>query len=154
MKVFISYSTPDLELVYKIAQYIKPHGEVFFWDKGKIPGQESWPTIFSWIDQADLVLAVITEKTLTRAMPVGQEIGRAQKGGKIIIPLVGPDVDSKDLGCLNGITFQRIHPGNPVPALQTIEQLAVARKQKVEQDQAIIIVGLIALLFVVFASEK
>ena len=153
MKVFISYSTPDLGLVYKIGEHIKPYGEVFFWDKDKNPGAESWPTIFSWIDQADLVLAVITEQTLSRALPVGQEIGRAQKGGKLIIPLVGPAVVANDLGCLNGITFQRIQPENPIPALLSIEKLVAARKQKVEQDQAIIIAGLIGLV-VVFASKK
>ncbi|MDA8161648.1 MAG: toll/interleukin-1 receptor domain-containing protein [Desulfobacteraceae bacterium] len=98
MKVFISYSTPDLGLVYKIAQHVAPHGEVFFWDKDKNPGTESWSTIFSWLDQSDLVLAVITERTLSRAMAVGQEIGRAKAKEKLIVPLVGPDVQAADLG--------------------------------------------------------
>ncbi|MBP7795163.1 MAG: toll/interleukin-1 receptor domain-containing protein [Elusimicrobiales bacterium] len=154
MRVFISYSTPDLALVYKIAQYIKPYGDVFFWDKDKILGKESWPTIFSWIDQADLVLAVITEKTLTRAMPVGQEIGRAQKGGKLILTLVGPDVQSSELGFLNGITYQRIQLDNLGPALKNIERVILATKEKLEQRQAIFIVSAIALLLMSFESEK
>lgn len=155
MKVFISYSTPDLGLVYKIAEHIRPHGEVFFWDKDKNPGAESWATIFSWIDQSDLVLAVITEKTLTRAMPVGQEIGRAKAKDKLIVPLIGPEVQPAELGFLNGITYQQIHTDNPGPALKNIERVILARKEKLEQGQALFIVGgVIALFALIFSSDK
>ncbi len=155
MKIFVSYSTPDLALVYKITEHVRLHGEVFFWDKDKNPGAESWPTIFSWIDQADLVLALITEKTLSRAMSVGQEIGRAKAKEKIIIPLVGPDVRASELGFLSGITYQQIRPDNPSPTLKNIERVILARKEKLEQGKALFIVGgVIALFALILSSDK
>ena len=78
MRLFISYSTGDLEIVDQIADALRPHAEVFYWDKDKEPGKDTWQTIFRWIDSADLVIAVITDKTVARAMSVGQEIGHAK----------------------------------------------------------------------------
>jgi hypothetical protein len=82
MKIFISYSTDDIRLVHKIATSLCSYSEVYYWAKDYIPGEEVWPTIFSWIDNSDLVIAVITDKTVSRAMSVGQEIGRAKTKNK------------------------------------------------------------------------
>ncbi|MBI1821765.1 MAG: toll/interleukin-1 receptor domain-containing protein [Nitrospirae bacterium] len=150
MKIFISYSTDDLSLVHRIAEYLRPHVEVLFWDKSKVPGQEAWPTIFNWIDQSDLVLAVISDKTVSRAMSVGQEIGRAKAKTKTIIPLVAPGVSSSDLGCLNGITYQKIDPNNPGPALKNIEKGLLERKLQFENTQTLLLLGgILALLWLV-----
>lgn len=135
MKIFLSYSTPDLDIVRKIATYIQKHATVLFWDKDKEPGKESWPTIFQWIDQSDLVLVVITGNTVKRAMAVGNEVGHAKAKSKTIIPLVAPEVPTSELGCLNSITYQPINPNNPGPDLTRINQLVLAHKQKLEQKQ-------------------
>lgn len=152
MKIFISYSTADTELVSHVADFAKAHAEVFYWEESKIPGQEDWPTIFNWIDQSDLVLAVITDETVRRAMAVGQEIGRAITKGKTIIPLVGPYVDSKELGFLGRVTYQRIQPENPGPALQTVEKVILAKKQSLETWRAISVIGGI-LALILLSSE-
>lgn len=154
MKIFISYSTADLELVHNIASYIKPHAEVYYWHKSKIPGQEDWPTIFNWIENSNLVLAVITDKTVSRAMSVGQEIGHAKAKGKTIIPLVGPNVDSKELGFLSRIIYQPIQPNNPGPALQAIEKVILVKKQQIEKQQAIFLIGGIFALILLLSSES
>lgn len=155
MKIFISYSTSDLNLVNKIADQIRPFAEVFFWDKSKMPGEEVWPTIFSWIDNADLVMAIITGNTLSRAMAVGQEIGRAKAKGKHIVPLVSREVPSTELGFLSGITYQPVDPYNSDHAMQDIKSLVMGKKKKIEDDQTLFAVGGIALLFLaLITSEK
>jgi len=105
MRLFISYSTGDLEIVKQIAEALHPYAQVYYWDRDKVPGDDAWHTIFSWIDSADLVICVITDKTISRAMAVGNEIGRAQAKGKKIIPVKSKDVESSELGSLYGITF-------------------------------------------------
>ena len=75
MKVFISYSVEDTAIVRKIADEIRPHAEPYFWDQNKSPGEEVWKTIQNWIDGADCVIAVITDKVVARGESVNQEIG-------------------------------------------------------------------------------
>lgn len=154
MKVFISYSTDDISIVHTIAQHVRPHAEVFYWDKSKVPGQKSWPTIFTWVNQADLVLALITGKTVSRAMSVGQEIGHAKAKGKTIIPIVSPEVPNSELGFLSGITYQRIQQNNPGPALESVKRVILAKKQQIESNQAFLIIGgILALLFITTSGE-
>ena len=79
MKIFISYSVDDTRMVGTIANHIGRHAEVYFWDKSKELGSEVWPLIFQWIDQADVVIAVITDNTVRRAMAFGQELGTRRR---------------------------------------------------------------------------
>lgn len=97
MKVFISYSTEDLSLVRQIADEIRAHAEVFYWDETRTPGEHAWNQIFAWIDQSDAVVAVITDKTVSRGISVGQEIGHAKAKQKTILPIVASDVPVTEL---------------------------------------------------------
>lgn len=78
MKVLISYSTADIDIVRKIDGQISTIAQVFYWDKDKEPGKDAWNTIFKWVDSADIAVSLITDKTLKRAMSVGLEIGHAK----------------------------------------------------------------------------
>jgi len=153
MKIFLSYSTPDEKLVHEIANYIRRHAEVYYWDKSKVPGSEVWPTIFKWIDQSDLVLVVITGNTVSRAMSVGQEVGHAKAKDKTIIPIVSSEVPISELGFLSGIIYQQIDPKNPGPAMQAIERIVLGRKQQIEWQRELFIIGGI-LLLVWLGSKK
>jgi hypothetical protein len=148
VKIFISYSTTDLALVRSIVAHISAPDQVFYWDKDKEPGKESWPTIFGWIDQADLVLVLITDSTVKRAMAVGQEVGHATKAKKRIIPLVAPGIPDDELGCLKGITYQPFDPSHPVPSLGQVRGLVANRGKEMQEEQktALWIVGGIAAL--------
>ena len=131
MNVFISYSVGDTELVQIVANSIKHKAAVInYWDKSKEPGKEVWPTIYGWIDTADLVLVLITDKTIARALSVGQEIGHAKKANKQIIPLVAKNVPSSELGFLAGITYIPLDTVNPAGALQSLQ----AELEKLEQE--------------------
>ena len=120
MIIFISYSTEDLSLVHQIADYLKHHATVRYWDKDRLPGEKDWEQIFGWIDETDLVLAVITDNTVARAMAVGNEIGYAKNQGMTIIAIVADGVSEAQLGCLKGITYERIDRDNPGPAMETV----------------------------------
>lgn len=128
MKIFISYGNADLKLVKFIGQHLSKHADIYYWDKNKELGAAAWQTIFQWIDNSDLVLALITGETLQRAMAVGQEIGRAKAKNKTIIPLITTDVPQGQLGMLEGITYQRITNENFVSELKNIERRVIAQK--------------------------
>ena len=154
MKVFISYSAEDLSLVKWIGNQIEPHADVFYWANNKQPGAEAWTTIYSWIDQSDLVLAVITDSAVSRAMSVGQEIGRAKAKGKTVIPIVTPNVSSSELGCLSETTYQKIDSENPGVALNAIKQVILAKKQSLENQQTMFfVVGGVLMLLLLTSKE-
>jgi len=153
MRVFISYSTPDLNLVHQIAKSAGANADVKFWAKDKEPGQDAWPTIFSWIDASDLVLVLITGHTVARAMAVGNEVGRAKAKGKLVIPLVSPGIPQAELGCLNGVTYEHIDPFNPMPALKRINALIASMAQKLATQQGWLWLGGTVALLLLFASN-
>jgi hypothetical protein len=152
MRLFISYSTDDLDTVKELARSLKPHAEVFYWDKSKEPGTSAWDKIFSWIDIADLVVAIITDKTVSRAMAVGQEIGRARAKKKTIVPLVAPGVKDADLGCLDGITYITLTEGSLDDVTGILEKLIYKTKKQKEQANknlwtVLIVLGLASAIF-------
>jgi hypothetical protein len=165
MNIFISYSTGDLKLVRKLAEGLELYADVFYWDKNKEPGEEVWPKIFEWIDKADKVIAVITDKTVSRGLAVGQEIGRAKAKGKIIIPLVLNTVDSSELGFLSGITYVPFSENNSIAAFQEIMQCTIGRnlnlmvpvesdKQSAGSDYTLFIILGILLLLAIFSGGE
>jgi len=131
MKVFISYSIDDSDLLHQLIDAIRVCGdEVRCWDKSREPGREVWPSIFGWIDECDIVIAIITDKTVKRGLSVGNEIGHATAKGKPILPLVGPDVGPGDLGCLGSVVFQRIERGNAGEAILAVQRTLASYKER------------------------
>lgn len=155
MNVFISYSVADVDLLRKVAQVIAAGGDrPLCWDTSKTPGQEVWPSIFGWIDACDLVIVIITDQTVGRAMAVGQEVGRARAKGKPIVPLVSAGVKPEDLGCLNGVIYQPISRENTSDALATVQRTIEGMKlQKAEQQKQLLVVGGIVGLLWLFGQE-
>lgn len=156
MKVFISYSVEDTQLVRQIADQLRSVTErVYWWERSKEPGSEAWPSIFGWIDQSDLVLAVITDKTVRRAMAVGNEIGHAKAKRKPIIPLIAPEVNEADLGCLKGVTYERIDRDNPGPAMESVKRVITRMKQDAveRQKQLAVFLGILGLIWLLGGKE-
>lgn len=153
MKIFISYGNDNLKLVEYVAQNLQPLSEIYYWNQNKEPGQAAWSTIHSWIDNSDLVIAVITGQVVKRAMAVGNEIGRAMSKGKTVIPIVTPDVLESELGCLHGITHQRIDLQNPHSAISNIQQVILKKKTEKEQQNAFLILGGIITLLTLFSKK-
>lgn len=146
MNIFISYSTEDLSLVNQIADYLKHHATVRYWAKDKKPGEKDWDQIFEWIDESDLMLAVITDNAVARGIAVGSEIGYAKKHEVGIIPVVADNVSESHLGCLKGITYERIDRDNPGPALEKVaRRVREIKRQDFIEDCSVLaaVVGLI-----------
>jgi len=164
MRLFISYSTDDLEIVNQIADALRPHAEVCYWDKDNEPGKSVWKTIFGWIDSSDVVIAVITDKAVSRAMSVGQEIGHAQAKGKKIIPLVHKGIPSSELGCLHGITYIPFSNDCIEESLTRLKEVVGVPKQVVIDDEdqewkelrkiLLIVGGILVLLFLMSMDNK
>ncbi len=154
MKVFISYSTPNLSIVEELANRIRPFAEVYYWAHSNLPGQESWPAIFNWIDSSDLVIALITDNTVRRAMAVGQELGRAKTQRKTIVPIVSQHVPSSELGFLTGVTYQPIDVTNPQPAIDEVSQVIHSYKLDQEQTQKQLLVLLIVVAAIILLSGR
>jgi len=130
MRIFISYSNPDLSIVRILANQISIWGEVFFWNQSNIPSEVAWEQIYNWIDNSDIVIVLITGNTVVRAMSVGQEVGRAKAMNKIIIPIVSNNVSSRELGFLSEITYQPIEISNPGPAIRDISKMIESRNNE------------------------
>ncbi|MBS0198779.1 MAG: toll/interleukin-1 receptor domain-containing protein [Planctomycetes bacterium] len=141
MRVFISYSVADIDLLQHVVRMIHASGDQpLCWQVSKEPGKEAWKSIFEWIDSSDLVIVIITDKTVKRAMSVGQEVGHARAVGKPILPLVAPIVQPSDLGCLSGVVFQQIQRENPVPALRVVNRVIRRMKQRQASEMRRIVV--------------
>jgi len=155
MRLFISYSTGDLEIVNQIADALRPHAEVYYWAKDNVPGQDAWQTIFQWIFLSDLVVAVITDKTVSRAMSVGQEIGHAKALNKTIIPLVHEEVSSSELGCLHGVTYISFSGDNATEPLNRLKGIITRTKQEKEaaRNMFLTIGGILVLLYLFFGDK-
>ena len=154
MRIFISYSTPDMYIVEKLADQLRTFGEVHYWADSKLPGQDAWQSIFNWIDTADIIVVLITGNTVVRAMSVGQEIGRAKSKGKTIIPIVSKFVPATELGFLNGVTYQPIDVFNPFPTIDEVTKVIQTYYNNMQEKQKIAIgLTILGFLFWLGSSE-
>lgn len=152
LTVFISYSVHDTAVVETVNVHLKPHSRTLFWSQDKVPGQDAWGTIHTWIDSADLVVVVLTGKTLSRALSVGNEVGYARKAGKRIIPLVGHDVPKGELGCLEGITYIRLDADAPQKTMAQLHDALEEFAKEQETGRALALLGLVALGIIAFSK--
>lgn len=131
MNVFFSYSTEDTAVVKLLAAALhsQPNvDEVHWWDGSNVPGEELWKSIFRWIDDSTIVIAVITGNTLERAMSVGNEVGYAKAKKKRIVAFVAPEIENANLGCLSPDIRIPLVPGEIEAG---IERLLAAKPRKV-----------------------
>jgi hypothetical protein len=140
MRIFISYSSIDTNIVSVLADQLKMYGDVYYWNKDKAPGETAWEQIYSWIDNSDIVLVLVTDATVARAISVGQEVGRAKSGNKFIIPMVSSSVSKKGLGFLSDIKYQEIDIINPAPAINRIIDLIDCKNKTEIQKLSLILV--------------
>jgi TIR domain len=165
VKIFISYSAKDTHRVRSIADHLKAdsHAEVHWWENSQRPGQSSWTQIFQWIDEADLVLVVISGNVLRRALAVGNEVGYAKAKNKLIIPLVceSPSLWAKslryvgakvgigtdDLACIGDLAHIRINEKSPEEGIHQLQEelrrIADEQKSKEASDAVLAVLALL-----------
>jgi len=161
MKLFISYSGKDTRRVQRIAEKSREQfkAEVHWWEGSNRPGKDAWTQIFQWIDDAELVLVVISGNVLSRGLSVGNEVGFAKAKGKLIIPVIiekhgwiaklvrwlggKAGIGTDDLGCLGGLSHIRIDEKCPDAGMGKLnaELKRIAdEQQSAETRQAILAV--------------
>jgi hypothetical protein len=142
MRIFISYSAPDINIVSVLADQLKMYGDIYYWDKDNSPGESAWEQIFSWIDNSDIVIVLITDATIARSFSVGQEVGKAKAGKKLIIPIVASSVSKNDLGFLSDITYKQIDINDPMPAIYRMMDLIKCHNREEFQKLSLILVAI------------
>lgn len=175
MKVFISYSAKDTLPIRKFAdglRQITGVSQVHWWEDSKRLGKEAWPQIFRWIDEADLVLVIVTGNVLNRAMAIGNEIGYAKAKGKSILPLVSElsgwrkmlqrlgfkaGISAEDLGCFGELVHIRINKHDSQAGIEQIKaeltQLVREKHAANEAEKAKLILGLLSVAGMIWASS-
>jgi len=123
MRIFISYSNPNLSLIRTFAEQIGIWGSTFFWNQSYFPEGPSLEELNNWIDNSDLVILLIMGNTVIRASTVTDEINRAKSMGRIILPIVSNKVHSSELGFLEGIKYHQIDVSNPESAMHGISEI-------------------------------
>jgi hypothetical protein len=131
MRIFISYSSPDINIISILARQLRVYGDVYYWDKNNYPGDLGWEQIYTWIDNADIVLTLITDNTVARASSVRREVERAIAQNKFIVPIVSGSASKEDLGFLSGLNYHEINNNNLAPAITRIIEL-IDKKRKDE----------------------
>ena len=155
-RVFISHSTRDRGLVIALANLLTKFGvEVFVAEWYLTPGQPLDKKIFTQIENADCVVALLT-KNGVRSNWVHQEIGYALKTRKLIIPLIEKGTTSQDLGAFQGkeyIEYDSLQPEEAFTKASTYVKSLKLKKE--EKEKTLLISGsIIALLLLLSGGEK
>jgi TIR domain len=149
MRIFISYSNPDLNIVRTLGNQLNIFGDVFYWNQSNVPGTVAWEQIYSWIDNSDIVLVLITGNTVIRARSVGLEVDRAKEKSKYIIPIVSTGIPITELEFLTGVTYQPIEVLNPLPAISRFTEVVGEFYENKQQNNKRIALGLVSIAFLI-----
>lgn len=134
-KVFVSYSTHDLEHVEQLQnQLTNSPIEVFVAENSVAPSQELASTIAKAIEDCDLFI-LVWSKNAKESDWVSQEVGRAGALKKTILPLILND-GMKLPGFIQDLKYLSVHK-DPERALVQARQIVVgAYEEKVRLESA------------------
>jgi len=151
-RIFVSYSTLDLGVVQKIERIVTGTGiEVFVAEHSVKPGERLDSRLLSAIRDCDLFLVLVSSHSVQSSW-VEQEIGIATASNKPILPvLLEPEVELP--GVISGVKYLRAHD-NPEEALVWLRQTVFAKAQKKQQNEALVWLGLGALVVYLAAGSK
>ena len=150
MKVFISYSTKDMDVVYQLRDVLKNNQiGCYLAEEDLQPGTSLWNKLERNIRNNDCVLAILTING-TRSDLVNQEIATAYNFNKPIIPLVEKGVILK--GVLEGKEYIEFDRENPSKALENATNFLRRFKIKLENQQ--FFVGLLLTGLALWALSK
>lgn len=152
MKVFISHSTEDTDIVKTLSSTLQNFGVVcYVAEMNPLPGVDLSQKVKYAIQSSDCLLAILTEGG-SRSPWVNQEIAFASAFNKPIIPLVEKGV--KIEGILEGKEFILFDRNNHFDALiKTSSYLSNLKAQKEQRESFNKIVGLAILLWAL-SSKK
>lgn len=154
-KVFISYSTHDLNNVTELQQSLVGTGvEVFVAEHSVIPSQQLSETISFAIASCDLFIVLWSAQAKASEW-VSQEIGKAHSLGKTIYPLV-LDEGLALPGFINGLKYIPVFKDPTAAIAQTqkfvldsfqTKQAAMKQKEQSDARSLLVLGGLVLWLF-------
>lgn len=150
-KIFVSYSTNDIEKVKPVVDYLSQiHGvRIFFADATILPGDVISDRIIQHIITADIFLAFFSNSSV-QSNYVQQEIGAGRAHNKIIIPVVLDE--TKPTGMLAGINYLNLADDQKrLPEIGRLHNAIINNIQTKNQKQlwgalAVLGIGALALL--------
>lgn len=163
-KIFVSYSTHDIEQVELLRQQLKGTPiEVFVAEHSVLPSQDIGATISQAIAECDLFV-VLWSQNAQDSEWVSQEIGRASALNKTILPLVLTEGISLP-GFINNLKYLPVY-NDPEAALAKARELIVGsynqkdlmlaqqeeKKQKDKDREALALMGIGAFLLWAFSK--
>jgi len=107
-----------LNIVKSLADRLAIYGDVYYWNNNSAPDDIAWEQIYNWIDNADIVITLISDCTVVRANAISKEMGRARVKNKYVFPLVSSQVSEDELSFLMEMSYQPVILGNPLPAIE------------------------------------
>lgn len=155
MELFLSHATSDAAIISEIRSRLAAVGVGVYTAEHDVRAGHS---VHDKIDQAIRrcdVMVVLLTKAGNDSSYVHQEIGFAKRAGKLIIPVVTPEVARAGLGMLEGIEYIVVDENDPSSALHVlsgrIEQLA---RQKDRDDLMKAALVMVAIGIVIIALSE
>ena len=154
LKVFISHSTADMDIVYELYRWLLSVGlEAYVAEFYSQPGILLPSKVAEMIDNCDCFIALLTADG-NRSDFVQQEIGYALKGGKLVVPIVEEEV-VKPKGFLQGveyIPFSRYDPTDAISRVAYFLKERAVRREEEERNKAILGIAAFALGLMALAA--
>lgn len=146
MKVFISHSTKDMDLVNDFASILEQRGINSYVAKFDVlPGTNLWDKVEANIRDSSCVLAILT-KNGSRSEYVNQEIATANAHNILLIPIVEKGVELK--GALVGKEYIELDKSKPETAYINVNHYIEKLKLQFESKKLLIALLIIVLIAV------
>ena len=153
IKVFISHSTKDFQIVITLEKYLDAYGvEVYIAERDYQPGKPLSQKIMQNIDTSDYFLVIYTINGKDSHF-VSQEIGYwlGKKGFNDLIPFVEKGINPEAFLC--GVEYIEFNPLNPNLGIANLinyvnQQIKIKKKQRIFDVG--VGLGIIGLTFLVF----
>ncbi len=150
-KIFISYSTNDLEIVKELASYLQdPNVQVFIAEYSVNPSEQLNDSIIKAIKKCDHFV-LFWSKNSKKSDYVPQEIGIAKSCEKKILPIV-LDEGITLPGFINDLKYLPAYKGLSKSMLWAQKHL-INTARKTENERGLVILGLIAGAIVLFGRD-
>ena len=153
MKAFISYSTAldqiialrlqTLAAVYGITSYVPPA------TTRQIDARQLSPEVLVQLQASDVVLAIITHNPAASAV---SEMNWAVASGKLLVPIVGPDVSPGDYREFQPLF--RVDPSDPSEAERRIVQYLAEKQQASSSRSALVALATLGVALLVLGAAS
>jgi hypothetical protein len=152
-RIFFSHSGTDKKLAQWVARSGSGLGiEVYLFEHDPQPGRELATKIQQAIQLSD-ALVVLLSASGHSSPYVQQEIGFAMAKGRLVIPLVWPEVQQRSLAMLAGIEYVPFDPHDPNQSLVPLWNYLQKLKNQKEGSQAILAVGALVLAAIALSGK-